>query len=236
MNGSCNNIRYHRLMVQLHFPGVLSLYSHISFFLLCILFFPSLVPLHYLTYISALRASATLSPFHLSIFLSHHRPIFVSLSLHSFNLRLSVNPLLYNLNMPFVGVFFYIFFVSCMWHAIKLSPNLWTHSLVLSLLLSLSLFLQLSALFTLLFCPLTKRKNMNRNISEWFLFMFLVKVLFNGFSIGLMVSEVDFIVFYMEGLSVKLINFQLGSQHARLVEEVDDICITLWTKLLFVLL
>lgn len=57
--------------------------------------------------------------------------------------------------------------------------------------------------------------------------MFLVKVLFNGFSIGLMVSEVDFIVFYMEGLSVKLINFQLGSQHARLFEEVDDICITL---------
>lgn len=57
--------------------------------------------------------------------------------------------------------------------------------------------------------------------------MFLVKVLFNGFSIGLMVSEVDFIVFYMERLSVKLINFQLGSQHARLVEEVDDICITL---------
>lgn len=79
--------------------------------------------------------------FHLSIFLSHHRPIFLSLSLHSFNLRLSVNPLLYNLNMPFVGVFFYIFFVSCMWHAIKLSPNLWTHSLILSLLLSLSLFL-----------------------------------------------------------------------------------------------
>lgn len=57
--------------------------------------------------------------------------------------------------------------------------------------------------------------------------MFLVKVLFNGFSIGLMVSEVDFIVFYMEGLSVKLINFQLGGQHARLAEEVDDICITL---------
>lgn len=115
----------------------------------------SLVPF---TYISALRASATLSPFHLSIFLSHHRPIFLSLSLHSFNLRLSVNPLLYNLNMPFVGIFFYIFFVSCMWHATKLSPNLWTHSLVLSLLLSPSLFLQLSALFTLLFCSLTKRK------------------------------------------------------------------------------
>lgn len=49
--------------------------------------------------------------------------------------------------------------------------------------------------------------------------MFLVKVLFNG----LMVSKDDFIVFYMEGLSVKLINFQLAGKHARLVEEVIDI-------------